>query len=290
MYGYIYITTNDINGKIYIGQHISESFDEKYKGSGVILQKAIKKYGFNSFTTEILHECNSIDEMNYWEQEYIKQYNATDKNIGYNIKYGGSNTPCPEEVKKKISEAEKRNPARTMLGKRHTEETKQKIRNSALGKPKSEEAKKKMSLSKKGVFPDWFGNDNKVWVTNGQEQHIIPKEDIQNYKDLGFYLGRLEPSEEQKKKYKDMYADRVYINKDGKDKNVHEFELAHYISDGWELGKSKIDRSSINKNISNAKKGKIKVTKGSEIRYIDKELLQEYIDNGYERPLGKKTQ
>ena len=72
MYGYIYITTNDVNGKIYIGQHISESFDEKYKGSGVILQKAIKKYGFNSFTTKILHECNSIDEMNYWEQEYIK--------------------------------------------------------------------------------------------------------------------------------------------------------------------------------------------------------------------------
>ena len=47
MFGYIYKTTNLINNKIYIGQHKSEKFEpNKYIGSGVVLLKAINKYGF----------------------------------------------------------------------------------------------------------------------------------------------------------------------------------------------------------------------------------------------------
>lgn len=43
MYGYIYLTTNLINGKKYIGQHASPVFEpDRYIGSGVILWKAIK--------------------------------------------------------------------------------------------------------------------------------------------------------------------------------------------------------------------------------------------------------
>ena len=43
MYGYIYKTTNLVNGKIYIGQHKSNTFDTNYYGSGTILNKAIQK-------------------------------------------------------------------------------------------------------------------------------------------------------------------------------------------------------------------------------------------------------
>lgn len=45
MYGYVYQTINLINGKKYIGKHKSNVFDESYKGSGVYLSRAIKKYG-----------------------------------------------------------------------------------------------------------------------------------------------------------------------------------------------------------------------------------------------------
>lgn len=38
-FGYIYITTNTINGKQYIGQHISDTFDKNYKGSGIKLKE-----------------------------------------------------------------------------------------------------------------------------------------------------------------------------------------------------------------------------------------------------------
>ena len=43
MFGYIYKTTNLINGKIYIGQHKSEVFDNSYYGSGKLIGRAITK-------------------------------------------------------------------------------------------------------------------------------------------------------------------------------------------------------------------------------------------------------
>ena len=43
----IYKTTNTINGKIYIGQ--DKNNNPSYYGSGKILQKAIKKYGKESY-------------------------------------------------------------------------------------------------------------------------------------------------------------------------------------------------------------------------------------------------
>jgi hypothetical protein len=52
--GYIYITTNLINNKKYIGQHKSKSFDLNYLGSGKLIVEAIKKYGKDNFKTEVI--------------------------------------------------------------------------------------------------------------------------------------------------------------------------------------------------------------------------------------------
>ena len=43
MYGYVYETINLINGKKYIGKHVSNSFDSNYYGSGKNLIKAFNK-------------------------------------------------------------------------------------------------------------------------------------------------------------------------------------------------------------------------------------------------------
>ena len=84
---YIYKTTNLINSKIYIGQQTHKRWS--YLGSGKILKLAIKKYGRENFKKEIIEICNSIEELNEKEIYWIKIFNSIDKNIGYNIAFGG---------------------------------------------------------------------------------------------------------------------------------------------------------------------------------------------------------
>lgn len=90
VYGYIYLTTNIINGKIYVGQPIAAQYEpNKYIGSGLVLLRAIEKYGKQNFKNELLCECFSREELNQQEIEYIKLYNSADPAIGYNISSGG---------------------------------------------------------------------------------------------------------------------------------------------------------------------------------------------------------
>ena len=174
MYGYIYITTNIINNKKYIGKHKSLEFDENYKGSGIRLNQAINKYGINNFTTIILEQCFSEEELNEKEIYWINYYDAVNDRNYYNIAEGGQggNTYAgrtEEEMaitKMKISKANSgenngiaKNPdlvrgeRNGMYGKKikdvMSEETyndwKEKISNSKKGTKFSDEQRKKMS-------------------------------------------------------------------------------------------------------------------------------------------------
>lgn len=104
MYGYIYLTTNLLTGKIYIGQHHAEQFSTSYIGSGTMLRKAIKKYGKQNFTVELLCECLTQEELDEKEINYIAKYNSTDKQIGYNVSLGGNSTNFSEETKQRIAD------------------------------------------------------------------------------------------------------------------------------------------------------------------------------------------
>ena len=91
MYGYIYETTNLINGKKYIGQKKSNIFlNENYLGSGKILNQAIKKYGKENFKVKLIEKCNSRDELNEREIYWISYYNAVNDKEYYNIGAGGT--------------------------------------------------------------------------------------------------------------------------------------------------------------------------------------------------------
>lgn len=46
----VYQITNSINGKIYIGFHKTEDVNDDYMGSGLLITRAIKKYGKENFT------------------------------------------------------------------------------------------------------------------------------------------------------------------------------------------------------------------------------------------------
>jgi putative endonuclease segB len=90
MFGYIYKTTNNINGKIYIGKKHSSSFIKDYYGSGKLINRAIDKYGIENFSVEIIEECETLEELNLKEKYYIKHLESNYKlGKGYNIASGG---------------------------------------------------------------------------------------------------------------------------------------------------------------------------------------------------------
>lgn len=154
MYGYIYKTTNLINGKIYIGQHTSNKFDDTYYGSGYNVKAAIKKYGKNNFKCEVVQECFSYDELNEREKYWINYFNSQDRSVGYNLCEGGvapryDGTNHPMYGKHHTVESKHKN-SLSHLGKHHSAKTLQKMSNSQKGKKLSEEHKRKLSESHKG--------------------------------------------------------------------------------------------------------------------------------------------
>lgn len=105
MDGDVYMITSP-SGKSYIGQaikflpngrrhgyvqrfkqHIYEA--KTNKNFSVALDNALRKYNYEGFKLVLLKECPT-EELNFWEQAFIKQYNTLTPN-GYNLTEGGSN-------------------------------------------------------------------------------------------------------------------------------------------------------------------------------------------------------
>jgi hypothetical protein len=91
-FNYVYITTNLINGKQYIGDHSSDMPNDGYLGSGRLIAKAIKKHGKENFKKEILENFPTKDQSFNAQEKYIKEYNTLNPK-GYNIHLKGGWDP-----------------------------------------------------------------------------------------------------------------------------------------------------------------------------------------------------
>lgn len=108
--GYVYLVTNKINGKQYVGQSLQKDINKRWYTHkivkkahlGQILYNAYKKYGVENFDYKIICICFDEDT-NKYEEEYIKKYN-TIYPIGYNLLGGGGNKHHNEYTKKMLSE------------------------------------------------------------------------------------------------------------------------------------------------------------------------------------------
>lgn len=257
---YIYVISNLINSKTYIGQHKTNNLNDNYMGSGLNITKAIKKYGKENFSKFILAIANTKFNADILEKYFISLYRAEGK-AEYNIANGGSggqdgrkhtiyekikiakassehwkrkgykeyvgkkigesrrgkklknpvwnkgkltgfhwwnngvenllSKECPEgfvrgrilsekmletmrtcnigkthivsdETKRKISESQKKNPNKSMLGKKHSEETKRKMSEKAKGKIVKPETKEKIRKYMNGKRLVEI-NGNKTW-------------------------------------------------------------------------------------------------------------------------------
>ena len=129
--GEIYMITNKVNNKKYIGQtvsylssgrkygvarrwnkHISDA--KNYADNGIRhFCNAIRKYGRDNFKIEVLLICN-LGMMDYYEKKFIELYNTLSPN-GYNLEGGGSSTGTNigdgkrlhQDTKEKLSKAQR---------------------------------------------------------------------------------------------------------------------------------------------------------------------------------------
>lgn len=91
LYYIVYKTTNLANGKTYVGKHITTDLNDKYLGSGTLLQKAIQKYGVHNFKREILFIFDNEVDMLAKEREIVNESFIKDTS-NYNLVVGGGGT------------------------------------------------------------------------------------------------------------------------------------------------------------------------------------------------------
>lgn len=136
----IYMATNKINGKMYIGQTIMSltkrrqaHYDAAKRGSKTHFHKAIRKYGRDVFEWTILETASSRKRLSDLETKYINEYNSIKK--GYNEAEGGfGGSPFHrgnvvyERIKHKLGKWKNGNPGATKeaIEKRRTSFTKTK--------------------------------------------------------------------------------------------------------------------------------------------------------------------
>ena len=121
----IYIITNMINGKQYVGKtqrgyelRFREHCSAHANGFNTYIGNAIHKYGVENFRVDLLKQVPD-DSWEYWEAFYIKKFKTMYSQGGYNMTPGGDSNPMDipevrqrhleacrtEEHKKRISEA-----------------------------------------------------------------------------------------------------------------------------------------------------------------------------------------
>lgn len=154
---FVYITTNLINNKKYLGKHNGKN--SNYLGSGELLKKAIEKYGKENFKLEIIKECKTDEEAYELEKELSLKFNVVEDNEWYNMRIGGDGFSSGK--------------LHPMFGITKTKEHRKKLSDANLGKKQSEEQKLKHSLDMSGVNNPCYGLKNKNHPAYGHKKTEI---------------------------------------------------------------------------------------------------------------------
>lgn len=198
----VYMHTNKVNGKMYIGQTCQVPTSarwgtdgSKYK-SNEHFTNAINKYGWDNFEHDIIATGLTLQEANSLESELIESLHTMNPKFGYNKKMGGNNGFMSEETKARMSAAQlgKKKPddfgAKISLAKTGhlvSEETRKILREKCSGWHHTEEERRK--ISEKNTGKHWYNNGNEnvfaFECPDGFEEGMLPQkeETIKNKSD-----------------------------------------------------------------------------------------------------------
>lgn len=271
-FGFIYMTKNNITGKLYIGQHKrtmnpKDIDDSWYLGSGTVFRKALVKYGEENFERTILYECDNASHLDYMEKVFIDYYNAVDDDMFYNLVAGGcgSSGPRSEEAKKNMrhphrpmSEEARKNMAREISedGRRRISEA---AKANLTGYIHSEQSRQNMSEGHKG---------SKSIFKDGVYKYV-KESTLEEYLNDGWILqGAMTGNTYQRKDSRP----RVWINNGHDEKNVFVDDIDSYYLSGWVDGRIKNKAWIHHDNVS---------------KCVNKDDIQSYLDDGWEIGRGK---
>jgi group I intron endonuclease len=221
-YNFVYITTNLVNGKQYVGDHSTNDLDDGYLGSGLLIQKSVSKYGKKNFERKIIKICETKEEAFNLQKKYINEYNTLSPN-GYNIspKGGVGVNGC------------------------HASETKEKIRGSLRGIPKTKEHIENIRKIL-GVQGAW---NKGIPISEDMRDKIVESNKKRREKNHPMY-GKTHTEESKEK----MRGHRGQMNEIHKQNMSNSHKGKFYINDGiitkqlkkgdqipsgWELGRKK---------------------------------------------------
>lgn len=190
--GCVYIATNMLNSKSYVGK-TKRSFESRWYEHfthsslerGYPFHLALKKYKESGFLITIVKESNSIKELNELEKVWILVLRSNESSYGYNITNGGDGgNSCihtfwiNDGSRSRMIRREFQIPAGWSIGRlpcgsgvkkgfKHSSSTKQKMSKTRKGRDLSKITRRKQLESAIGT----------IWITNGVKNKHFRKEE-----------------------------------------------------------------------------------------------------------------
>ena len=241
----IYKIVNKLNNMIYIGCHVTENINDRYMGSGTLIKKAIKKYGLENFDKKILYVFDNEIEMLEKEKELVNREFISSEN-NYNVIVGGNNFLTIDTIP---------------------------------------------VIDKEGNYFRVHKNDERYLsgelLHNSKNTISIKDKEGNNFRvhknDERYLSGELVGNNKGKITMKDKNGNTFFVNKN--DDRFLSGELSHLWTNKkhTENSKRKIsEKNSLNqKGEKNSQFGTCWITKNGENKKIKKELLEDYINDGW---------
>lgn len=251
---YVYITTNLINGKKYVGKHNGDKLDPSYYGSGTIIVRALEKYGPENFSVEVVEFFDTEEEAYFFEHELIQSLGADISDDYYNISCGGDGF---------IDGGAKYKIGRKWVHKSEGEKS--------INRLVSPEEAQLLVEQKGFTYGHSLITVRRTTITNGIEERQVPVDEAPEWYAKGWWHGR--------KSKNASTAGYIIISKDGRHRRIPPEQFDELHAQGWE-------RDCMSHVSSTT--GKVAIHRGRELRFVDPEEATELVDTG-EWELGGLT-
>jgi len=169
-YGIVYLLTNMVNGKRYVGQ-TTKGLDKRWTRycwpseatKRMPIVHAIRKYGMVNFERRVLEICASQEHLDDREKHWANDLNAFSPN-GYNLRAGAGRGSVSEETRNKLRILN--------LGRKASKDARHRMSVSHLGNKMSKATKEKLSARWKGKRPCKLAQVNSI-KANTKTYHLI---------------------------------------------------------------------------------------------------------------------